>query len=53
MSEKCLKLEIIQIPAKGLELYVKVPGVPAGVPLLSSGDPVVVMILLGKSGRKK
>ena len=53
MNEKCLKLEIILIPAQGLELYVKVPGVAAGVPQPSSGDPVVIMILLGKSGRKK
>ena len=47
-----MKLEIIQIPAQGLELYVKDPGVPAGVPRLSSGDLVVIMLLLGKSGRK-
>ena len=52
MSEKWQKLEIIQIPAQGLELYVKVPEVPAGVPRLSSGDLVVIMFLLGKSGRK-
>ena len=52
MSEKYQKLEIIQIPAQGLELYVKVPGVPAGTPQLSSGDLVVIMLLLGKSGRK-
>ena len=47
MSEKYPKLEIIQIPAQGLELYVKVPEVPAGVPRSSSRD-LVVMLLLGK-----
>ena len=52
ISEKCQKLEIIQIPAQGLELYVKLPGVPADVPRLSSGDLVVIMLLLRKSGRK-
>ena len=53
MSEKRSKLEIIQIPAQGLELYVKVPGVLAGASQFSSKYPVVIMLLLGKSDRKK
>ena len=37
MSEKCQKVDISKIPAQGLELYVKVQGVPAGVPGPAAG----------------